>query len=160
MSISKFPYPPGSCGSVSPTPISNRYLASGDKARPKQLKIVADVLTAPNVNGGLVAGDMNCISLSDQGLPEQLGLTDAWLATAVRPTTDGVDDDTGETEGHTWGYQPRSQFPPNRLDKVLTVGELKVVDMERIGVGLKIKDKDEWVSDHYGLLAKIVFPLE
>ncbi|KAJ7030026.1 hypothetical protein C8F04DRAFT_1115113 [Mycena alexandri] len=143
--------------------IANTHLESlpgfGDKARPKQLKIVADVLTGPNVNGGLVAGDMNCISPSDQGLPEQLGLTDAWLAMAVQPTTDGTDD-TGEAEGHTWGYQPRCEFPPSRLDKVLTVGELKVVGIERIGVGLKIKDKDKWVSDHYGLLAKVVFPSE
>ncbi|KAJ7188751.1 Endonuclease/exonuclease/phosphatase [Mycena filopes] len=152
--------------------VANAHLESltgfGDRARPKQLKLMADLLTARGVDGGLVAGDMNCISESDQGLPERLGLMDAW--TSVRPTeVDGADD-------HTWGYQPRGQFPPRRMDKVLTVGALNATDIERVGVGLKLKDEpkkieneededsDEedgvWVSDHYGLLATIVLPSE
>ncbi|KAJ6491799.1 Endonuclease/exonuclease/phosphatase [Mycena vitilis] len=144
--------------------IANTHLESlsgfGDTARPKQLAVIGKLLTADKVDGGLVAGDMNCISPSDQNTPEEVGLTDAWLGTA-RPTESGAEDlvdeaDTGEAEGHTWGYQPKCEYPPRRLDKILTVGKLKAVDIQRVGVGLKLEDRDAWVSDHYGLLAKIV----
>ncbi|KAJ6593423.1 Endonuclease/exonuclease/phosphatase [Mycena capillaripes] len=144
--------------------IANTHLESlngfGDRARPKQLEVISKLLTGPEIDGGLVAGDMNAISPSDQDLPQQVGLSDAWLASTVPPTesdTNGVNEtDTGEAEGHTWGYQPKCQYPPRRLDKILTVGKLDAVDIQRVGVGLKVEDRDTWVSDHYGLLAKIV----
>ncbi|KAJ7668706.1 Endonuclease/exonuclease/phosphatase [Mycena polygramma] len=145
--------------------IANTHLESlsgfGDTAKPKQLAVIGKLLTAAKVDGGLVAGDMNCISPSDQNTPEEVGLSDAWLATTARPAESGAEDvvdeaDTGEAEGHTWGYQPKCEYPPRRLDKILTVGKLKAVDIRRVGVGLKLEDRDAWVSDHYGLLAKIV----
>ncbi|KAJ7935158.1 Endonuclease/exonuclease/phosphatase [Mycena leptocephala] len=145
--------------------IANTHLESldgfGDTARPKQLELISKLLTAAEVDGGLVAGDMNCISPSDQDLPERVGLSDAWQATTVPPPTESgtqrIDEtDTGEAEGHTWGYQPKCKWPPRRLDKILTVGKIDVVDIQRVGVGLKVEGQDVWVSDHYGLLAKIL----
>ncbi|KAF8146887.1 Endonuclease/exonuclease/phosphatase [Mycena galopus ATCC 62051] len=147
--------------------IANTHLESlngfGDTARPKQLEVISSLLKATEVDGGLVAGDMNAISPSDQNLHEEVGLSDAWLACT------SVDElDTGEAEGHTWGYQPKGQYPPRRLDKILTVGKVEVIDIERVAVGLKVKngdtkarntdgeDEDVWVSDHYGLLGKII----
>ncbi|KAJ7686566.1 Endonuclease/exonuclease/phosphatase [Mycena rosella] len=141
--------------------IANTHLESlsgfGDRARPKQLEAISTLLTASGVDGGLVAGDMNSISPSDQNLPEEVGLSDAWLATgAVKNTETGETGDTGEAEGHTWGYQPRCQYPPRRLDKILTVGKLEAVELQRVGVGLKVEGRATmWVSDHYSLFAKI-----
>ncbi|KAF7362294.1 hypothetical protein MVEN_00576000 [Mycena venus] len=142
--------------------IANTHLESlngfGDRARPKQLEVISDRLKASEVDGGLVAGDMNPISSSDENLPEQVGLTDAWLAASSQPGTKGVNEEEIEeaSSGHTWGYQPKCGYPPRRLDKILTVGKMEAVDIKRIGVGLKLEDRDAWVSDHYGLLAKII----
>ncbi|KAJ6612031.1 hypothetical protein B0H10DRAFT_2223443 [Mycena sp. CBHHK59/15] len=120
---------------------ANAHLESlngfGDRARPKQREVISDRLKASEVDGGLV------------------GLTDAWLAASGQPGTKGVDEEE-VSSGHTWGYQPKCGYPPRRLDKILTVGEMEAVDIKRIGVGLKLEDRDAWVSDHYGLLAKII----
>jgi tyrosyl-DNA phosphodiesterase 2 len=140
--------------------VANTHLESlngfGDTARPKQLGVISKLLTASGIDGGLVAGDMNCISPSDQDLPEQVGLSDAWLAT-VKPAESGVGEEngTGGAEGHTWGYQPKCSYPPRRLDKILTVGKLDILELQRVGVGLKVDGRDLWVSDHYGLFAKV-----
>ncbi|KAJ6631542.1 Endonuclease/exonuclease/phosphatase [Mycena sp. CBHHK59/15] len=144
--------------------IANTHLESlsgyGDTARPKQLEAISKLLTAPNIDCGLVAGDMNSISPSDQDLPQQVGLSDAWspvTANMESPVEDSGAADTGEAEGHTWGYQPPCKYPPKRLDKILTVGKLSATDIKRIGVGLTVEvDGDStWVSDHYGLHATI-----
>ncbi|KAJ7287153.1 Endonuclease/exonuclease/phosphatase [Mycena rebaudengoi] len=140
--------------------IANTHLESlrgyGDTARPKQLEAISKLLTAPGIGGGLVAGDMNAISPSDKELPERLGLSDAWLSSTKDTALDATADDTGETQGHTWGYQPRQRFPPNRLDKILTVGKLSATSIKRVGVGLRVDGADSaWVSDHYGLLATV-----
>ncbi|KAJ7503021.1 hypothetical protein B0H11DRAFT_1987477 [Mycena galericulata] len=134
--------------------IANTHLESlsgfGDRARPKQL----------GVDGGLVAGDMNAISASDVHLPEQVGLSDAWLVSQKNADPDdGADVEgtsTGASEGHTWGYQPRCEYPPRRLDKILTAGKMGAVEIQRVGVGLKVDGRDAWVSDHYGLSTKII----
>ncbi|KAJ7169118.1 Endonuclease/exonuclease/phosphatase [Mycena crocata] len=134
--------------------IANTHLESlsgfGDTARPKQLKAISQLLTASEVDGGLVAGDMNSISPSDQNLPDEVGLSDAWLVVDAGA-------ETGEADGHTWGYQPTCAYPPRRLDKILTTGKLDAVNIERVGVGLQVEDRETWVSDHYGLFAKIRF---
>ncbi|KAJ7099536.1 Endonuclease/exonuclease/phosphatase [Mycena belliarum] len=141
--------------------IANTHLESlngfGDKARPKQLDAVAKLLSAPDVDGGLVAGDMNCISPSDRDLPAQVGLSDAWLPADAAKAMESGADETGEAEGHTWGYQPRCEYPPQRLDKILTVGKIEAIGIQRVGVGLQVQveGRDVWVSDHYGLLAQI-----
>jgi tyrosyl-DNA phosphodiesterase 2 len=144
--------------------IANTHLESlngfGDRARHKQLEVISRLLTTSEVDAGLVAGDMNAISPSDRNLPEEVGLSDAWLASTAQPTecsTKNVDETgLGEAEGHTWGYQPKGAYPPNRLDKILTVGKMVAVDIVRVGVELKVEGRDAWVSDHFGLLAKIV----
>ncbi|KAJ7496863.1 Endonuclease/exonuclease/phosphatase [Mycena latifolia] len=143
--------------------IANTHLESlsgfGDTARPKQLEAISKLLIASEVEGGLVAGDMNCISPSDQDLPEQVGLSDAWLLTGTAKNMEpGIDetDDTGEAEGHTWGYQPRCEYPPRRLDKILTAGKVEVVEIQRVGIGLQVEGRDTWVSDHYGLLGQVL----
>ncbi|KAJ7772055.1 Endonuclease/exonuclease/phosphatase [Mycena maculata] len=142
--------------------IANTHLESlngfGDTARPKQLGAIAKLLTASGIDGGLVAGDMNSISPSDLDLPERLDLTDAWLVGLQNTDSNqGVDEtETGESEGHTWGYQPRCEFPPRRLDKILTKGKIGATGIQRVGVGLKVEGTDIWVSDHYGLAAKII----
>lgn len=60
----------------------------------------------------------------------------------------------GETDsaGYTWGYQPRSQFPLGRLDKILytPLEMLEVEEPRRIGVGLRTEE-GQWASDHFGL---------
>ncbi|KAJ7876146.1 Endonuclease/exonuclease/phosphatase [Mycena olivaceomarginata] len=131
--------------------IANTHLESlngfGDRARHKQLEVISRLLTTSEVDAGLVAGDMNAISPSDRNLPEEVGLSDAWLASTAQSI---------ELEGHTWGYQPKCAYPPKRLDKILTVGKMVAVDIERVGVELKVEGRDAWVSDHFGLLAKIV----
>jgi len=143
--------------------VANTHLESlpghGDKVRTDQLTSISQSLSSPDVDGGLVGGDMNAISPSDFNLPEEVGLLDAWTM-GMKDPDDGR---AAQAElGHTWGYQPRSKFPPNRLDKILFVGCLRVAEMKRIGVGLKVSDGNgreglnAWVSDHYGLQVKVV----
>lgn len=167
--------------------VANAHLESlgghGDRARPVQLKSVSTLLTSPGIYGGIVGGDMNAISPSDFNLPEEVGLSDAWamkniptnstpvVATAVSEGEPNPDDPdvaptnqkTSEADGHTWGYQPPSRFPPGRLDKILVVGAFKVDEIRRVGVGLEYNrppglqlgpKRKIWASDHYGLLAK------
>ncbi|KAF8891839.1 Endonuclease/exonuclease/phosphatase [Infundibulicybe gibba] len=152
--------------------IANTHLESlrgnGDIERPLQLASILKTLSVPGINGGLVGGDMNAIAPTDIGLPERLGFSDAWSAVHLnRDPRAGETDPEGLAGGqsspdhidsHTWGYQPRSIYPPARLDKILLLGTLKVERIERVGVGLRVEGSEadgEWVSDHYGLLAKI-----
>ncbi|KAJ7072681.1 Endonuclease/exonuclease/phosphatase [Mycena amicta] len=130
----------------------------GTIARPKQLALAANLLKAEGIDGGLVAGDMNCIGQNEKDLPERTGLVDAWTSIKAKPTSEDE-----EKDAHTWGYQPPSQYAPLRMDKILTVGKLEAVNIQRVGVGLEAQvapddDDDDkvWVSDHYGLLAEIV----
>jgi len=126
--------------------IANTHLESlsdGAMARPGQLKLIAHALREHGLLGGIVAGDMNAIGPTDVPIVEDAGLCDAWQ---------GDDDD----EGYTWGYQPPQQFPPGRLDKVLSTRQegFIVDEPERIGIGEAIR-QDCWVSDHYGLVTRV-----
>jgi tyrosyl-DNA phosphodiesterase 2 len=126
--------------------IANTHLESmpeGATARPRQLKLIAAALRGRDIFGGIVAGDMNAISPTDETIVGAARLHDAW---------EGDDED----EGFTWGYQSPGQLPPGRLDKVLTTGqEGFVVDQpERIGIGEAI-GRGKWVSDHYGLVTRV-----
>jgi len=125
-------------------------LPSGGPQRPEQMRMAADSLRDEDVCGGLVCGDMNAILPSDEGIPEDAGLWDAWTR------------DEGDEDGYTWGYQSPLQdqhFPPGRLDKVLfTDGDGFSVDVpERIGVGVRAKRtrSNMFVSDHYGLVTTL-----
>ncbi|KAF9238492.1 Endonuclease/exonuclease/phosphatase [Melanogaster broomeanus] len=127
--------------------IANTHLESlpgGARARPEQLRIIAESLEEYDLRGGIVCGDMNAIGPSDSTIAEDVGLMDAWLG------------DDEEEQGYTWGYQPRCQFPPGRLDKILWMarGGLRVQEPERVGVGAKIATGD-WISDHYGLVTNV-----
>ncbi|OAX39552.1 hypothetical protein K503DRAFT_791889 [Rhizopogon vinicolor AM-OR11-026] len=127
--------------------IANTHLESlpcGATARPRQLKLIAHALGENRLLGGIVAGDMNAIGPSDETIVEDAGLWDAWQ---------GGDDDE---EGFTWGYQSREQYPPGRLDKVLSTRQegFMVDEPERIGIGEAI-GRDKWVSDHYGLVTRV-----
>ncbi|KAN0092746.1 Endonuclease/exonuclease/phosphatase [Tylopilus felleus] len=127
--------------------IANTHLESlpqGARARPEQMHIIAESLQAYDLHGGVVGGDMNAIGPSDRRIAEEVGLMDAWQ---------GSDEDE---EGFTWGYQPPSQFPAARLDKVLWTarGGLDVDQPMRVGVGAKY-GSGEWISDHYGLVTNV-----
>lgn len=127
--------------------IANTHLESlprGARARPEQLRLIAESLQEYDLHGGIVGGDMNAIGPSDLRLGEQVGLLDAWR---------GEDD---EEEGFTWGYQPPSQYPAGRLDKLLWVarGGMEVEEPMRVGVGAKT-GTGEWISDHYGLVTNV-----
>lgn len=129
--------------------IANVHLESlpeGTPMRPEQLLSTAELLRADGVRAGVVAGDMNPIDPRDATIPAEAGLTDAYR---------GGDDDESN---FTWGYQPRSRFPPCRMDKILHTGNasLEVDAPNRIGVGLKMAT-GQWVSDHYGLMTTIKF---
>jgi len=139
--------------------VANTHLESlrghGDRARPVQLGSIAKFLASSDIRSGLVAGDMNAISPSDINLPERVGLLDPWEEVRGEGDELGVRGHKWDARGHTWGYQPRSVFPPNRLDKILLKGDLRVTEMMRIGIGLKVAGLGGWVSDHYGLLASV-----
>lgn len=122
-------------------------LPQGARMRPQQLAVLASLLRRKEeVRGGVIAGDMNAISPSDKGLPQELGLTDAWTFPSEHPS------------GFTWGFQDSCEFPPGRLDKILYVERkaYKIDSPKRIGVGLKASDETgalvAWASDHYGLI--------
>ncbi|KAH7884732.1 Endonuclease/exonuclease/phosphatase [Phlebopus sp. FC_14] len=128
--------------------IANTHLESlpiGAAARPEQLRVVAETLQEYELRGGVVAGDMNAIGPSDLTIAEDVGLSDAWQG----------DDD--EEEGYTWGYQPRCEFPPGRLDKILFTsrGGFEVDEPERVGIGAKVAGQRDWISDHFGLVTNV-----
>ena len=132
--------------------VGNTHLESlpqGAEFRPRQLGLVTDVLEAEELFGGIVCGDMNNIGPTDQGMPEKLGLIDAYR--------EGEEE---EEEGYTWGYQPSCEFPPGRLDKILYTapgdsGVTFEVDVpERIGLGLKTPS-GHYASDHCGLTTTV-----
>lgn len=147
-------------------------LQSGNSVRPLQLGQIASLLRAPpspdtEIVAGLVGGDMNAISPTDEDLhlrPE-IDLQD------VYETTKGSEESlsninngqgTGGREGYTWGYQPACQYPPGRLDKIMFTGTLRPAAVggspcvTRLGVGLKAKVQpgvEVWVTDHFGIAA-------
>ncbi|KAJ7158740.1 Endonuclease/exonuclease/phosphatase [Mycena filopes] len=129
--------------------IINTHLESLEtgEARPSGPAQVAD--QGPGVRGGIISGDMNHLSDKDKAVPKELGLEDAWKK--------GDKDE----RGFTWGEQPPTRYPANRLDKILYLGRkgYRVDEPRRIGVGLKLTNErlpnGLWTSDHYGLWTKV-----
>ncbi|OJT11482.1 hypothetical protein TRAPUB_12034 [Trametes pubescens] len=99
--------------------VANTHLESlvvGTKARPAQLKAIAEMLRSDEVDGGVVGGDMNMIGdTRDQNIHVDAGLEDACLF-------------PDQAASHTWGYQPPCQYPPRRLDRVFFTGKGLLVD--------------------------------
>ncbi|KAJ8469810.1 hypothetical protein ONZ51_g8744 [Trametes cubensis] len=135
-------------GKVRTVRIANTHLESlpvGTKMRPTQLAAIAAMLRADGIDGGVVGGDMNMIGdTADQNIHIAAGLDDACLF-------------PHDPANHTWGYQPPSQFPPRRLDRVFFTGEKIVVESpEVIGKGLRTA-QGQWASDHCGLSTTVSF---
>ena len=130
--------------------IANTHLESlpiGAGQRPLQLRAIASFLRAPGIDAGLVAGDMNVIAPADESIHIFANLEDAC---------------TDESEkAFTWGYQPRSRYPPGRLDRMFSVpGTLDYASpLEVIGKGVKTP-RGMWASDHYGLKAHVKLPFD
>ncbi|EGN99257.1 hypothetical protein SERLA73DRAFT_182166 [Serpula lacrymans var. lacrymans S7.3] len=127
--------------------VANTHLESlpmGARARPEQLQLIADALQEEGIHGGVVCGDMNNIGPSDLTITDDAGLADAWI---------GEEDDE---DGYTWGYQPRCEYPPGRLDKILFTpcSGVIVEQPEKVGVNQKVA-QGEWVSDHFGLMTTV-----
>lgn len=127
--------------------VANVHLESltyGTSCRPEQLLVTAKKLREDGIHVGVVAGDMNCITPQDRLIHEQASLLDAWTR----------DDD--DEAGLTWGFQPPSQFPPNRLDKILYTSDERctVDEPQQVGAGLETV-QGQWASDHYGLLTTL-----
>jgi len=135
--------------------IANAHLESfpsGERKRARQLEALAQLLKLDDdIEGGLIAGDMNPVGKMDCVLACNLGLDDAWQRGDSDP------------EGFTWGYQSSDEdkkYPPARLDKILYVPKrrYRVDEPQRIGMGLKVvvtEQEQYWVSGHYGLLTSL-----
>src|SRR5205085_1541671 len=89
--------------------------------RSNQLVLCSAQLHAPNIHGGVVAGDFNAIQPFDRTLHVENDLIDAYL------TLSGLED---SEDGYTWGYQSSEysmrRFGPSRMDKVMFCGGVKV----------------------------------
>ncbi|RDB25771.1 Protein disulfide-isomerase erp38 [Hypsizygus marmoreus] len=131
----------------------NTHLESmpvGAPMRPVQMAVLASLLRRKEeVQGGVIAGDMNAIAASDYDIPGDVGLKDAWK----RPNSDEM--------GFTWGYQGGGDYAKARLDKVLFVQRkvYAVDEPKRVGLGIRAYDEYgvpvTFASDHYGLVASV-----
>ncbi|KAL2219585.1 endonuclease/exonuclease/phosphatase family protein [Thermoascus aurantiacus ATCC 26904] len=116
----------------------------------------------PAPHASILAGDLNAFAPEDLTAPVECGLQDAFLVLGGKDGTE---------ESYTWGQQApeelRRQFGCSRMDKILFCGGMEVKSLERIGEGLKVKvlsddgettpeERDEWVTDHLGLMADFV----
>ncbi|KAF2503389.1 hypothetical protein BU16DRAFT_39151 [Lophium mytilinum] len=133
-------------------------LVADPPIRPLQLASAARYLHEEHVHAALLAGDLNAIQPFDRTLHSDNGLKDAYLELG------GAED---SEEGYTWGQQVpqwmKDRFGCSRMDKVLHCGSVTVTALQRVGVGIKVaEDKrrglrdlgcEEWVTDHYGLMA-------
>ncbi|GBE88373.1 hypothetical protein SCP_1301880 [Sparassis crispa] len=135
--------------------IANTHLESlpqGTPVRPGQLALISRLLKQPDVDGGVVGGDMNAIAPSDARIHLDAGLLDAYTG------------HPNDHNGFTWGYQPLSEYPPARLDKLFYTPEVfgdpppfvRVHPPELVGETL-ITSRGQWASDHYGLRTCVHF---
>lgn len=135
-------------------------LVADSPLRPAQMETVAKYLHAPEIHGGLVAGDFNAIQDFDRTLHTDNELKDVYLELG------GSEDNE---EGYTWGQQAhagvRERFGCSRMDKIFYCGGMRVEGLQRIGIGIKVEESKrekmrrfgamEYVTDHYGLMADV-----
>ncbi|KAK7183950.1 hypothetical protein DPSP01_011727 [Paraphaeosphaeria sporulosa] len=133
-------------------------LVADPPVRPLQLQAAAPYLHDSSVAAGLLAGDLNAIQPFDRALHSDNDLKDAYLELGGQEDSD---------DGYTWGYQVpqalREKFGCSRMDKILFSGALRPQKFERIGMGVKVAEEkrqemraageEEWVTDHYGVMA-------
>ncbi|OJJ99166.1 hypothetical protein ASPACDRAFT_43828 [Aspergillus aculeatus ATCC 16872] len=117
--------------------------------RPRQISMVASLLRT--AGRGLVAGDFNPVLDEDDELLEFNGLTDVWASLRSKEP------------GYTWGVDGQQPYPPNRLDRVGTLGlkasTIQVLEPRRFGdwdtpsfQQTKPAEEAPFWSDHHGLL--------
>lgn len=126
--------------------------------RPLQLQAAALSLHDSSVAVALLAGDLNAIQPFDRTLHSDNDLKDVYLELGGQEDSD---------DGYTWGYQVhpalRQRFGCCRMDKILFSGAVRPQKFERIGMGVKVAEEnrqemmaagqEEWVTDHYGVMA-------
>ncbi|KAH7101404.1 hypothetical protein BKA62DRAFT_703711 [Auriculariales sp. MPI-PUGE-AT-0066] len=175
-----------SSSTPSPTPeivrFANTHLESLNfhKKRPEQLQFISQLMKQPNVSAAFLSGDFNPIAPDDNTLVETVGLRDLWThrstsGASPQPTTNDVQNGHGEVaelEQQTWGYWPRSEFPPRRFDKICASGSGKLAfgRVARVAVGSQatfeeltdpeadpnsspVPPETVWVSDHMAVEA-------
>jgi tyrosyl-DNA phosphodiesterase 2 len=150
---------PSSLGSERLLRLCNVHLDSMTGAmRPIQWKGIARHLqdTAAGIAASILAGDCNANRPRDWMEPQENGFKDAYLELG------GVEDDE---RGATWGFQSIGwkRWGRKRLDKQVFCGDVAVVTLEKVGVGVEVEDvlarrvlekegKLTFVTDHYGLM--------
>ncbi|KAL2008570.1 hypothetical protein VTN00DRAFT_6764 [Thermoascus crustaceus] len=151
-------------------------LVSNPPLRPVQMKVASTFMhgSAPHPavgsEGGkvpapphaaLLAGDLNAFAPEDLTAPGECGLQDTFLVLGGKDGTE---------ESYTWGQQVpeelRKRFGCSRMDKILLCGGIEAKSLERIGAGVTVKvpdgqeegptERDEWVTDHLGLMGDFV----
>jgi tyrosyl-DNA phosphodiesterase 2 len=119
----------------------------GAPARKDQLGLVSQFLKdeEAELHGGLVAGDMNAVSHSDEILPRIVGLADAWKGKGKKKEGSVDSEDL-------WGD---TEFTVGRTDKILYVPSsgYRVEEARMICQGVKLEDS--FVSDHVGVMARV-----
>lgn len=151
-------------------------LVSNPPLRPIQMKVASTFMhgssprpsvgpeggkVPPPPHAALLAGDLNAFAPEDLTAPVECGLNDTFLVLGGKDGTE---------ESYTWGQQVpeelRKRFGCSRMDKILFCGGIEAKSLERIGVGVTVKvpdgekeapiERDEWVTDHLGLMGDFV----
>ncbi|KAK4574398.1 hypothetical protein LTR86_002160 [Recurvomyces mirabilis] len=136
-------------------------LANEPAFRPPQIALCAEYMHSPDVQGAILAGDLNAIQDFDKHLHTDNNLQDAYLEMG------GSEDDA--ENGHTWGQQAataqRMRFGTTRMDKVFYCGGVTCKSFDRFGQDIEVEDKKEreaivklgfkkpWITDHLGVMA-------
>jgi tyrosyl-DNA phosphodiesterase 2 len=135
-------------------------LRADPPVRPIQMAAATQYLSQPNVESGILAGDLNAIEPFDRSLHTDNGLDDAYLRLGGEEDSDN---------GYTWGYQSpratRNRFGCTRMDKILLYNWLVPTKFQRIGMGVRVAEEHrtmmkkarqlDWVSDHYGVMCDL-----
>ncbi|KND86226.1 hypothetical protein TOPH_09146 [Tolypocladium ophioglossoides CBS 100239] len=103
--------------------------------RPRQISAITSLIRS--AGRGLVAGDFNPVLSEDETLVQDNGLVDAWVE--LRP----------QDPGYTWGIDGKQPFPPNRLDKIATLG-LQVEAIEVMHPDIIPTSESTWAERNPG----------
>jgi hypothetical protein len=119
-------------------------------SRRHQLETASLEITDNEVDGAILAGDMNVAHFGDIGMPQLVGLADAETRTE------------NDLTSFTWGYHPgKSEKQPCRRDKILYWQNRRrfwVNEVRMLGIGLKMRN-GQYVTEHYGIMTSVE-PLE